>query len=334
QPPPIWAMEMDEGRTKLVGTKKELFRNDMTWEGNLVEGVSMIKKNGYYYAFYAGAGCCGKGCTYTTGIARSKQLLGPWEKYAHNPVLVNDSTWKCPGHGTPIEKDGRNFLLYHAYDKKTDVYTGREGLLMEYRFSTDGWIEFIKKPGSARLTRFTDKDNFSGKNLSADWQWSVFQKPQTEINGGMLILKSVPVYGTYIGRKTLGGNYTATATIQAEKSNATTGVGMIGDEKNRVAVLYTGDRIQVISMRDGASTIVKEERVSAKKRIDLRIRVSNGNQVLFEYRAAGKSFIPLNDEPLNAVYLPPWDRAVRIGLISLGEKGRQSVFDDLEIEYE
>ncbi|HUR11152.1 MAG TPA: glycoside hydrolase family 43 protein, partial [Flavitalea sp.] len=40
QPTPIWAMEMDEARTKLVGTKKELFRNDMPWEGNLVEGVS------------------------------------------------------------------------------------------------------------------------------------------------------------------------------------------------------------------------------------------------------------------------------------------------------
>ena len=63
EPTPIWAMEMNEERTKLIGEKKELFRNDTGWENNLVEGVSMIRKGGYYYAFYAGAGCCGRGCS-------------------------------------------------------------------------------------------------------------------------------------------------------------------------------------------------------------------------------------------------------------------------------
>src|SRR5688500_988092 len=44
---PIWIMEMNEERTKLIGVKKELFRNDAAWEANLVEGVSMIKNGGY-----------------------------------------------------------------------------------------------------------------------------------------------------------------------------------------------------------------------------------------------------------------------------------------------
>ena len=42
KPTPIWAQEMNEERTALLGEKKELFRNDQKWEGNLVEGVSMI----------------------------------------------------------------------------------------------------------------------------------------------------------------------------------------------------------------------------------------------------------------------------------------------------
>ena len=69
KPTPIWIMEMNEERTKLIGEKKELFRNDAAWERNLVEGVSMIKKGEYFYAFYAAAGCCGAGCTYQTGVA-------------------------------------------------------------------------------------------------------------------------------------------------------------------------------------------------------------------------------------------------------------------------
>src|SRR5688500_10201130 len=47
-PTPIWAMEMHESRTKLSGEKKELFRKDAEWEGNLVEGVSMIRHGDYF----------------------------------------------------------------------------------------------------------------------------------------------------------------------------------------------------------------------------------------------------------------------------------------------
>src|SRR5690606_18424283 len=111
-----WIQEMNEERTALIGEKKELFRNDADWEKNLVEGVSLMRHGDYIYAFYAGAGCCGTGCTYQGGVARAKNLLGPWEKYDKNPVLVNSGEWICPGHGTPIEKDGKFYFMYHAYN--------------------------------------------------------------------------------------------------------------------------------------------------------------------------------------------------------------------------
>lgn len=334
KPTPIWAQEMNEERTLLLGEKHLLFSNDASWEGNLVEGVSMIKKGEYYYAFYAGAGCCGTVCNYTSGVARSKTLLGPWEKYSKNPLLVNNTQWKCPGHGTPVEKDGRYYFLYHAYDNQSHIYTGREGLLAEFKFTPDDWIEFIQHTSPAPTrTGFTDKDNFSGRNLDDSWQWSVFQQPQALLNGGLLSLKGVPVYGTYIGRKTLGGDYVATATVHAEKSTATTGLGVIGDDKNRVAIYFSGDQVQVIAMRDGASSVLAEERLMPKKRIDLRMLVNNGHSIRFEYSINGKTFIPVNSQPVNASYLPPWDRALRIGLIAQGENGTFAVFDDLEVQY-
>ncbi len=334
KPTPIWAQEMNDERTELLGEKKLLFSNDVSWEGNLVEGVSMIRKGEYFYAFYAGAGCCGTGCTYTTGVARSKSLLGPWEKYSKNPLLINNAQWKCPGHGTPVEKGGRYYFLYHAYDQQSHIYTGREGLLTEFKFTPDGWVEFVPNTSTVpSRTGFTDKDNFSGKNLDDSWQWSVFQEPRVSLGGGMLSLKAVPVYGTYIGRKTLGGDYVATATIHAEKSSSTTGLGVIGDDKNRVAILFKGDQLQVIAMRNGASSVLAEERLTVKKRIDLRMIVNNGHSIRFEYSINGKSFIPVNTQPVNGSYLPPWDRALRIGLIALGEENTLAVFDDLEIQY-
>ena len=125
KPTPIWAAAMKEDRTALIGEKKELFRADAAWEKGLVEGVSIIRHTDYFYAFYAAAACCGKSCSYGTGIARAKNLAGPWEKYPGNPVLAANTEWKCPGHGTPVEKDGRFYFLYHAYSTNTGAYGGR-----------------------------------------------------------------------------------------------------------------------------------------------------------------------------------------------------------------
>ncbi|MGZ8544321.1 MAG: glycoside hydrolase family 43 protein, partial [Flavisolibacter sp.] len=184
KPTSIWAMEMDEARTKLMGEKKELFRNDAGWEGNLVEGVSMVKQGDYFYAFYAGAGCCGAGCTYATGIARSKNLLGPWEKYDKNPILSHEGDWKCPGHGTPVEMNGRHYFMYHAYEKDRHIYTGREGLIIEYKFTPDGWIEFVKDASLPAVAVEDYEYNFRGRALKGPWQWSVFHQPDFRLKGG------------------------------------------------------------------------------------------------------------------------------------------------------
>ena len=78
QPTPIWAQKLSEDGTKLVGEMKELLRNDAPWEKQLVEGPFVLRRNGYFYMFYSGNGCCGAGCNYALGVARAKQLLG-WE---------------------------------------------------------------------------------------------------------------------------------------------------------------------------------------------------------------------------------------------------------------
>ncbi len=56
KPTPIWAQEMNEERTALIGEKIELFRNEKGWESNLVEGVSMIKQGGILLCFLCSSG--------------------------------------------------------------------------------------------------------------------------------------------------------------------------------------------------------------------------------------------------------------------------------------
>jgi beta-xylosidase len=331
KPTPIWTMEMNEERTKLIGEKYELFRNKVAWEENLVEGVSMIKHKGYFYAFYAAAGCCGAGCTYVVGIARAKNLLGPWEKDVNNPVLKNTNQWICPGHGTPIEKDGKFYFLHHAYDKKTNAFTGRQGILSEFTFTPDDWVQFVNNPVAIPKPGKVS-DNFKGRALSVDWQWSVFQDINYNLRRGNLELSAAPVpAGAFLGQKILTGDYSATAKIKKKETDAAAGIGAIGDDRNTLSVLYSGDSVKLVRLKEDTATIVASAIVDVKKSINLRMQAKDGRYFTFLYSIDGSDYTALNNNPIDAIFLPPWDRAVRAGLIAKGDSAKKAVFESFEM---
>jgi len=331
KPTPIWAQQINEQRTAFVGQKKELFHNDKGWEGNLVEGVSMIKRGEYYYAFYAAAGCCGRECTYQTGVARSKTLLGPWEKYKNNPVLTHVDEWRCPGHGTPIEKDGKYYFLYHAYDKQTNVYTGREALLMEFRFTGDGWIEFVKDNVRNDVAVTSFKDNFRGTRISNNWQWSVFEQPRFQQKGGEIVLNALPSKsGAFLGTKTISGTYNASVKITVKRTNAAAGIGIIGDEKNTLSALYKNGEIRVVQLKDGKETELDRKSVTVKNKLIFTVTVTNGKDISFLYNT-GKRYEVLNNKPVDGSFLPPWDRSLRVGVIAKGHANEVATFDEFEL---
>ena len=74
----LWAEQLSDDGTKLVGEMKELMRNDTPWEGAVVEGPFVLRRGEWFYLFYSGSGCCGRGCAYALGVARSHALHGPW----------------------------------------------------------------------------------------------------------------------------------------------------------------------------------------------------------------------------------------------------------------
>jgi beta-xylosidase len=336
QPTPIWIQELNEQRTALIGEKKELFRNDADWEANLVEGVSMMRKGDYFYAFYAAAACCGSGCTYKTGIARAKSLMGPWEKYARNPVLENEGEWKCPGHGTPVEKNGRYYFMYHAYDTIGSVYTGRQGLIREFNFTSDGWIEFMKEEKQdMQLPHGKNEDEFKESRLSNEWQWSVFQNFNRTLSGGKLAVSALPQSsGAMLAKKTYHTNYTAVVEIDRKKSSAEAGLALIGDEKNLVCASIKGNTLQVVTLNDGNETVVSSHPLPARKKAHLSMTVRNGKDITFSYGRREKDLTPLNTKSIDGTFLPPWDRALRVGILSKGSTTEKAVFDEFSVRYQ
>lgn len=329
KPTPIWIQPMNEERTALTGEKKELFRNDTPWEANLVEGVSIIKNNGYFYAIYAAAGCCGPGCTYATGIARAKKLAGPWEKYAGNPILTAQGDWMCPGHGTAVVHNGKNYFMYHAYDKASNKYTGRQALIRGFEFTPDNWLRFTDEyiaPADTR-TAYTIHDKFDQFKMDNGWSWSVFNKPAFDLKNGRLSIRLKDDRETFIARKIDSQNYEATVEVIPARS-VLAGVALIGDDKNMVYAAACQDSIHITIVKGGVRSSLGKFPVTKKsKHLFLKMDIKNNAAISFRYSLNGSDFTALKIGSPDITFLPPWDRAVRAGIVAKGVEGEAAVVE-------
>jgi xylan 1,4-beta-xylosidase len=85
------------------------------WEmrsGWVTEGPFMLKHNGTYYLMYSGSGADTP--NYAIGYATSKSPMGPFTKYAGNPIAHRDGNVIGPGHHCVVTgPDGKLWMLYH-----------------------------------------------------------------------------------------------------------------------------------------------------------------------------------------------------------------------------
>jgi arabinan endo-1,5-alpha-L-arabinosidase len=111
----------------------------------LVEGAWIVRRGGYYYLFYSGDNCCGKGIHYAVMVARSRSATGPFE-LRPAPILAQDRKWIGPGHNSVVEDArGDSWIVYHAVDsarprtKPSDEINTRRILLIDRLVWKDGW---------------------------------------------------------------------------------------------------------------------------------------------------------------------------------------------------
>ncbi|QHT69034.1 family 43 glycosylhydrolase [Rhodocytophaga rosea] len=347
KPTPLWGQRMNEERTKLTGEKFELFRNDATWEGNLVEGPSVIKRGDYFYMFYAGAGCCGRGCTYATGVARSKSITGPWEKYTKNPILVKNDTWQCPGHGTVFtDASGRYFFLYHAYNTESFVYAGRQGLLEEFTWNAEGWPVFsdnspdtqVNLTSAQPVDSLNVKEEFTSTTLAQSWQWPVGKQPEFTINtaqNGIISLKAnTKDIGSVLAQRTKTADYTATTTLDLSsvKAGTSAGLSVIGDPENALGISADNGKIMVWEVKGGKTRTVADSKVPSSPKLYFQVSANAGDKFVFSWSADGSTWNALNkDQPLDGSFLPPWDRALRVGMVAKGNPVNSVNFDSFQL---
>ncbi len=95
-----------------------------TWEkkmDNVVEGPTVLKRNGWYYLIYSANHFKSK--YYAVGYAVSKSIYGPWTKCQDNPVLSIEGTGiSGTGHGDIFQdKNGQLFYVFHTHNSDSTI---------------------------------------------------------------------------------------------------------------------------------------------------------------------------------------------------------------------
>lgn len=349
RPTIIWAQRLNPEGTKLAGEKHELIRNDSDWEGAVVEGPFILRRNGWFYLFYSGNGCCGPGCHYALGVARSRHLLGPWVKNPMNPILFANETWKCPGHGSIVtDPQGRYWLLYHAYPANGSVFVGREALLDEVRFGTNDWptindskgpsVKAVSPFGAAQRTSDDAfADDFSGGKLNPGWQWPQRREPVCELKNGQLWL-SVGGRGendlaAVLAHPTLTANYTATTVIEADsvKPGMSAGLCAMGDAQNAMGAFLRDGSVITWRRDKGQRHELSRQPAPAAAKLFLRLTAREGFEFQLAFSADGKTWTHCG-QAADARDLPPWDRSVRVALTVGGAPAATGRFDSFSLE--
>ncbi|MES2454234.1 MAG: glycoside hydrolase family 43 protein [Bacteroidota bacterium] len=341
----IWIQEINESRTKLLGEKRKVYSNSQPWETSLVEGACFFRMGEYVYSLYAVGGCCDAQCNYKTGIARTKDLAGgQWEKYEKNPIMVSNDVWNCPGHGTVVESaDHRFFMLYHAFNKKYDVFVGREGVLEELKIGADGWpvLHNATVPNRPK-TDLDFVDDFKNDNkLNLVWQWpSKLPRPDLSFNKGLQLKATNENHelGTFLGQYIKTVNFSITAEV--EVTDAKAGVCFGGaifkskwpGELGGIGIAASKNGYTVFDNFEGKYLVLKEASEALSGTITLKAQISDdGKLVDLLYKKQNADWVKLHSVAFNAAKYAPWGMGYRAGIIAKGDTGT-AIFKSFQLK--
>ncbi len=102
---------------RLTGKAHRVIKQDQTWEGNLVEAPTLVRRDDAYVLLYSANDYSGE--AYATGYATATKITGPYRKAAE-PLLSTDGTdgaYIGPGGQDVLtDADGDDHLVFHDWD--------------------------------------------------------------------------------------------------------------------------------------------------------------------------------------------------------------------------
>jgi xylan 1,4-beta-xylosidase len=314
RPTPILAAPLAPGGLALAGMPHELFRADAPWERGLVEAPALLRRDGMFYLLYSAGGCCGLTCNYVTGAARSRSLLGPWEKRP-GPFLKDDAAFRCPGHvsvaGAP---DGGLLLAYHAYARGDPA--NRQLLIAPLGFDAEGWPVVSASIRSAAIAAPIQLD-FDSPNLGRGWQWPVGLRPAARTARGALQLGPGA-----LAQQAGTATFSARTAVTERRRGARPGLAVMASAANAVGVELRGRRVRAWRVAHGRRTELGQAPVGRRERVELRLTMGASVHLSVRVRHHWR---PLGGGQPQ----PHWTSGPRVALRVSGPPGARASFDGL-----
>jgi arabinan endo-1,5-alpha-L-arabinosidase len=117
---------------------------------NPIEGAFIFQHDHQYYLFASYDYCCkGKASNYYVAVGRSAHITGPYVGRDGKALMDGYGTavleerpwgstrWRGPGHCGLMHDDGRDLMVYHAYDVQNDAKPTLR--IAEVTWDADGW---------------------------------------------------------------------------------------------------------------------------------------------------------------------------------------------------
>jgi xylan 1,4-beta-xylosidase len=159
----------DERRTS--GDATVIYRED-----GLVEGPNLYRIGDWYYLLIAAGGT---GWNHGITVARSRHLLGPYERDPQEAVLTTRDAPGHPlqkaGHGELVQTPDGQWLLAHLASRPTlhlgERYStlGRETCLQSVEFDGDGWLRLRDGGHHARVDVSVPGTEDTGQSAAREW---------------------------------------------------------------------------------------------------------------------------------------------------------------------
>lgn len=147
----IWVGEFDMEKGSIKpGTLKQCLDNTQAWEAtsnyksnHVMEGPSVIKKDGIYYLFYSANHF--RNIDYAVGYATAPTPYGPWTKNPLNPIIHRSIVGENgSGHGDFFQGiDNNMYYVYHVHYSDSTVQPRKTRIVkLKAKKGSDGIYSF------------------------------------------------------------------------------------------------------------------------------------------------------------------------------------------------